>query len=292
MKAALFPGQGIRIPELLAALPADHPLVEEAQDVLSLRLRQKLDRIAATSRGQIPTELAQPALVVAGLISYERAREEGETFAAAAGHSLGEYTALAACGAIRFRDVLRVVRARGEAMAAAARNAPGGMAAVLGLDIDTVEELAQAHGAVIANDNAPGEVVVSGPEAALDAIASAARACGGRAIRLAVTGPFHSAAMEPAVEHLRNALDAIEIRNPQVPVVANVTARPYRAPGEVRKLLATQLTGRVAWRASIEWLHSKGVDEFVDMGPGQVVGKLARRTVAPLAHNEVERVGA
>ena len=292
MKAALFPGQGVRIADLLAALPGDHPLVEEAETTLSLSLRQRLGRIAATSRAQVPTELAQPALVVAGLVAYERAVEQGATFAALAGHSLGEYTALAAGGALRFRDVLRLVAARGEAMAAAARTAPGGMAAVLGLDIGNVEDLASEHGATVANDNAPGEVVVSGPDAALDAIAAAARTRGGRAIRLGVTGPFHSPAMEPAVARLQSALDAIEIRSPHIPVLSNTTARPYRAPGEIRKLLTAQLTGRVRWRESIEWLYSKDVSTFVDMGPGEVVGKLARRTIEPLARGEATPIGA
>lgn len=292
MRAALFPGQGLRAADIYAALPDAHPLLDEAEAALSIPLRRKLARLAASSRVQVPTTIAQPAIVVAGLIAYERAQKDGGSFAALAGHSLGEYTALAAGGAIRFRDVLRLVTARADAMAAAAAVSRGGMAAILGLDMGKVEELAVARGLIVANDNAPGEVVVSGPEGGLDAIGAAAKATGGRAIRLGVEGAFHSAAMAVATDRLQAALDAIEIRSPHVPVISNVTARPYRAPGEIRKLLVEQLTGRVRWRESIEWLHGRGVHEFVDLGPGAVVGKLARRTTAALANVEVASIGA
>jgi [acyl-carrier-protein] S-malonyltransferase len=279
MRAGLFPGQGLDARVVADALPVKHPLLERADEVLGYDLR----RAAKTSpSATMRTRVAQPAILVAGLISFCRAVGSGERFHYLAGHSLGEYTALVASGAIRFRDGVRLVATRADAMEKAARRAPGGMAVVLGLDVHRVDSLAERSGAVVANDNSPTQVVVAGDEVALRRAAALTRAEGGRCIRLSVEGPFHTSAMDPAREELVEALVQTEVHTPRIPVVSNVSAAPYRAPGEIRKLLVEQLTGRVRFRESIEWLVAHGVDDFHDLGPSRVVDGIARATVARL----------
>lgn len=152
------------------------------------------------------------------------------------------------------------------------------MAAVLRLDLHRVEQIAAAHGLAIANDNSPAQTVVSGEKDSLSRAADDIHRARGRSILLNVEGAFHSPAMEPAVADLEAALVVTEIRSPSIPVISNVTARPYRAPGEIRKLLIEQLTGRVRFRESLLFLSERGVTEFVDVGPGDVVDRLARAT--------------
>jgi [acyl-carrier-protein] S-malonyltransferase len=277
MKAGLFPGQGLDARAVADALPAGHQLLRKADEVLGYDLRRS---VKGTSRATMQTRIAQPAILVAGLISFCRAIGEGQRFDYLAGHSLGEYTALVASGAIRFRDGVRLVSARAEAMQRAARRAPGGMAVVLGLDAETVDDLARRAGATVANDNSPAQQVVAGDESSLTRTAMLTRSEGGRCIRLSVEGPFHTHAMDTALDDLAEALVRTEIHLPRIPVVSNVSAVPYRAPGEIRKLLLEQLTGRVRFRESIEWLASKGVTEFVDFGPSRVAEGIARATVA------------
>jgi [acyl-carrier-protein] S-malonyltransferase len=161
----------------------------------------------------------------------------------------------------------------------AARAAGGGMAAVKGLGLAELQEACAQAGAVVANDNSPAQLVVSGPEGALAEVARLVREREGRCLLLAVEGAFHSPAMAPAAGPLRDALDRVDLRMPAARVVANVTARPYRAPGEIRSLLVRQLTERVRFRESAEWMAAAGATEFVDLGPGRVAGKLADATV-------------
>lgn len=273
MKVGLFPGQGIAARTIAAGLDFDDPLVALADEHLGYALRKRVE-ICARS---LPTDVAQPAIFVVGVSSFAR-RGTDDGFHFLAGHSLGEFAALVAGGAISFEDGLRVVARRGKAMHEAARTHAGGMIAVLSLDPDVVADIAGRAGVHVANDNAPGQVVVSGSEQGLARAARLARSAGGRSILLEVEGPFHTAAMSAAAEPLRRALDHIEVRSPDVPVISNVTARPYRAPGEIRSLLVTQLTGPVLFRQSLEWVWQQGVREWCDLGPGEVVGKLARRT--------------
>lgn len=279
MRAALFPGQGIDARSLLGALGDGDPRVVQAADLLGYDPVGAIERMARQSRTVLPTELAQPAIYVASVAAHERAVAENERFDVFLGHSLGEYAALTAGGAISFAHGVRLVAARGEAMAEAAARRSGGMAAVLGLDIDVVERIADANGVVVANDNSPVQAVVSGDEAGLARVARAARAAGARCVRLDVEGAFHSDAMEPAAAALSEALVHTDVRSPRSPVISNRTARPYRAPGEIRKLLSEQLTHRVRFRESVEHAVACGVTDFVDLGPGRVVGRLARQTV-------------
>jgi len=179
-----------------------------------------------------------------------------------------------------FTPGVRLVAERGKAMQRATVASSGAMAAVMGLTLEDVAEIAVATGTTIANDNSPTQVVLSGDESALARAAEVVRRRDGRSVLLPVEGAYHSSAMEPAVAQLAAALDRTDIRSPKIPVLSNVSALPYRAPGEIRKLLLEQLTGRVRFRECIANLAAGGVTEFVDLGPGNVVGRLARATVA------------
>lgn len=285
MRAALFPGQGLEPKVVLKSLDPAHPKVEAAAEILGYDLVKRVDQVARRVRGVLPTSLAQPAIFTAGIVAFEAMADR--RFDCFAGHSLGEYTALAAAGAIGFQPGLKLVAVRGEAMERATRRSSGGMAALLGLDIRVAEELAISYGLTVANDNSPSQVVVSGDTEDLARAADEARARNGRCVLLPVEGAFHSAAMTSASDALRDALMDTDIRTGRMPVISNVTARPYRAPGEVRKLLVDQLTGRVRFRECLLYLEQRGVSEFVDLGPGEVVGKLARATVPTKEENVV-----
>jgi malonyl CoA-acyl carrier protein transacylase len=289
-RVALFPGQGIPARTVLESLPEGHELIGRAEEILGYELRKRVEIAARRKGAVIPTALAQPAIFVASLIGYERTVEAGERFDAIAGHSLGEYPALVAGEAISFEAALSVVQVRGDAMEKAARIAPGGMIAVLGMGEDDVERIRMTADLSVANDNAPGQVVLSGPEERLTVAAGLAKSLGGRSVLLQVQGPFHTSAMAPAVKELEAALDRVTVRSPRLPVMSNVTARPYKAPGEIRKLLVRQLVHRVRFRECLEWVWSRGVRDYVDVGPGDVAAGLANRTFSNLKRNE-EAVG-
>lgn len=278
MRAALFPGQGVDAAAVLDAL-SGAPLLDRANEEAGMDLAGAIARCLRRTRPVLPTEVAQPALLVAGLAAHE----ERGPFDAYAGHSVGEYTALAAAGALAPEDALRLVCVRARAMRDAARSAGGGMAAVKGVAHDELEDLCARAGAVVANDNSPSQLVVSGPDDALADVAGAVRERGGRCLLLSVEGAFHSPAMASAGAALADALDHVDLRMPAAHVVSNVSARPYRAPGEIRKLLVRQLTEPVRFRESVEWLASAGVTDFVDLGPGRVAGKLADATLGVAA---------
>ena len=289
MKVGLFPGQGIPAKTVFAALDNDGEIVTAAEEILGYELRRKVGLGARGSGTTLPTSLAQPAIFTAGVLNFREAA--GDHFDYFAGHSLGEYAALVAGEAITFEDGLRAVAVRGEVMHDAARGAPGGMAALMGLDLDVVQLIAEETGVVVANDNAPGQVVVSGPDEALAEAGGMARSRGGRAVLLEVSGPFHSAAMEPAAARLAETLAGIEIRSPRVPIISNVTARPYETPDEIRTLLVKQVIQGVRWRESCEWLWEQGVRELHDFGPGRVAAGLAQKTFRSM-ETEKEAAGA
>lgn len=282
MRAALFPGQGVDAAAVLTALE-DAPLLGLANDLAGTDLAAEVRRCAGRARPVLPTAVAQPALVVAGLAAHEREVAAAGPFDLYAGHSVGEYTALAAAGALTHEDALRLVCVRGRAMRDASRAAGGGMAAVKGVEPSDLEAICDVAGAVVGNDNSPAQLVVSGPDDALAEVARLVRERGGRCLLLAVEGAFHSPSMAPAAAALRDALDHVDLRMPAARVVANVTARPYRAPGEIRSLLTRQLTERVRFRESVEWMAASGATDFVDLGPGGVVRKLADATVGAMA---------
>jgi [acyl-carrier-protein] S-malonyltransferase len=278
MKVGLFPGQGITAKTVLDALPDNDLLVATASEVLGYDLRNRVESVAKRQRSVLATSIAQPAIFTASLVSFFAG---GARCDALVGHSLGEYAALVAGEALSFEHGLHAVQVRGEAMNSIASRSTGGMVALLDLSISESEEVADQAGVSIANDNCPGQIVVAGDDDGLARAAEQAKARGGRAVRLEVTGPFHTSAMASAAAALRDVLDHVVLRSPKIPVISNVSARAYRAPGEIRKLLVEQLTSKVRFRESLIGLQERGFDRFYDFGPGRVVARLAARTFDP-----------
>lgn len=255
-------------------------VVDEASDLLHLDLASLLldadaDELALTTNAQLAT-------FVTSLTVLDALRRSGVTPAACAGHSLGEYSALAAAGSLSFTDGLRLVQARGEAMQAAATAKPGTMVAVLGLDDEAAEQACQQAGGDVwvANLNAPGQVVLSGASDAVSAAVAAAKALGARRVLpIPVGGAFHTPLMASATDALAVALEAASLRAPRTTVIANVDACPHQEPAEWSELLVEQLSSPVRWRSTIERLASDGTSTLVEVGPGGVLSGLARRIV-------------
>lgn len=289
MRTFIFPGQGSQTVGMGLTLAKAYPdaarVFEEVDSTLGISLSQIIwegpDDVLTL------TENAQPALLAVSVAILRALSVEGYDFSASgsyvAGHSLGEYSALTAVGSLSLADSARLLRLRGQAMQRAVPVGRGAMAAILGLDFDIVRELAQEacvgdEVCALANDNAPGQIVISGfRSAVLRAIAGAREAGAKRAIELAVSAPFHCSLMQPAQDEMATALAEIEINPPGLPVIANVTAAPTRTPEEIRALLVAQVTGLVRWRESMLYLADAGVDELVEIGAGKVLTGLARR---------------
>jgi [acyl-carrier-protein] S-malonyltransferase len=291
--AFVFPGQGSQAvgmgTELAEAFAAAREVFEEVDDALG----QKLFRLMRD--GPIEdltlTENAQPALMAVSMAVVRTLENElGVSMTKAgfvAGHSLGEYSALAAASAITLGDTARLLRLRGQAMQRAVPVGEGAMASLIGPKTDVaLAEAAAAIGAeigvcVVANDNNAGNVVISGDKAAVDRAIEAAKALGARAIPLNVSAPFHCPLMQPAADEMAEALAQALIVPPRAPLVANITARPVLDPDVIRRLLVEQITGRVRWRESVEWLAGEGgITRFVEAGAGKVLTGMAKR-IAP-----------
>src|SRR5215469_3704583 len=292
-RALVFPGQGSQAVGMGAALAeafASARLVfEEVDDALG----QKLSALMREGpEGDLTlTENAQPALMAVSLAVARTLKAEFgvEVTAAAfvAGHSLGEYSALAAAEALALSDTARLLKLRGQAMQRAVPVGEGAMASLIGpkADVALAEAAAEAGSAlgvcVVANDNNAGNVVISGAKAAMDRAIEKAKELGARAIPLNVSAPFHSPLMAPAAEEMRQALAGTAILAPRTPLVANVTARPTLDPEQIRALLVEQITGRVRWRESVMWLAGEGgITRFAELGAGKVLTGMARR-IAP-----------
>jgi len=288
--AFLFPGQGSQAvgmgQELAEAFASAREVFQEVDDALGQHLA-KLMREGPEDQLTL-TENAQPALMavsVAVMRVLEREFGVGVDKAAfVAGHSLGEYSALAAAGAISVADTARLLKLRGQAMQRAVPVGAGAMASLIGPKTDVaLAEQAAAAGAelgvcVVANDNNAGNVVISGEKAAVDRAIEKAKELGARAIPLNVSAPFHCPLMKPAAEEMAQALAAATIVAPRAPVVANVTARPTHDPKEVRRLLVEQVTGRVRWRESVQWMAGEGgVTRFAEAGAGKVLTGMTKR---------------
>lgn len=266
--AVLFPGQGSQTPDMRALVAAVRP------DLLDLAIEligeDPFPRVAESTR------FAQPAILCASLAGWTQLRGCVNPVALA-GHSLGELSALAAAGALSDADALRLVVLRGDHMAASGEAAGGGtMLALLNATPERAAEIAGAHGVSVANDNAPGQVVLSGSPAALDAVRDAAIAEGLRALSLGVAGAFHSPQMGGAVEPLRAALAEVAFAAPRIPVISCATAAPFVDPAVE---LADALVAPVRWRQTMDALHALGVRTYVDAGPGRVLAKLAPRCI-------------
>lgn len=286
-RAFIFPGQGAQTvgmgKDLAEAYPAAAAVFEEVDDALGEKLSALIWE--GPAEALTLTANAQPALMATSIAALRALEAEGAGVADAAfvaGHSLGEYSALCAAGAFSVADAARLLRRRGEAMQAAVPVGEGAMAAILGLDLAAVREVAAeaAQGQVCeaANDNDPGQVVVSGARAAVERAVELAKARGARrAVLLPVSAPFHCALMAPAAEAMAEALAEVTIEAPAVPVVANVRAEAVSDPEEIRRLLVEQVTGSVRWRESVIWMAAQGVTETVELGAGKALSGLVRR---------------
>jgi len=289
-RAFLFPGQGsqaVGMGKVLAdAFPVARAVFQEVDDALS----QKLSALMwdGPESDLTLTENAQPAIMAASLAVFRVLEKDGGLDLArharlVAGHSLGEYSALCAAGAFTLADTARLLKTRGRAMQSAVPVGEGAMIALIGADIETAEAVAKDAGAeggvcVVANDNAPGQVVLSGSKDAMDRVAEIAKAKGvKRAIPLSVSAPFHCPLMQPAADAMAAALSEVAIRPLSVPVLANVTAAEANDPESVRRLLVEQVTGRVRWRESILALKGLGVDTTVELGGNKVLTGMVKR---------------
>lgn len=286
-KAFVFPGQGAQAIGMGRALAEIYPQARAVFDEVDEALGEKLSDLIWTGEiGDLTlTRNAQPALMATSLAAMRALEAEGVTVSDAAfvaGHSLGEYSALAAAGAISVADTARLLRVRGQAMQDAVPVGQGAMAALLGLDLEAVREVAAeaAQGAVCeaANDNDPAQVVVSGDKAAVERAIELAKTRGAkRAVMLPVSAPFHCALMMPAAQVMKEALAAVEINAPVVPLIANVKASPVSAPEEIRALLVEQITGAVRWRESVLAMAAGGVGEIWEIGAGKALSGMIRR---------------
>jgi [acyl-carrier-protein] S-malonyltransferase len=291
--AFIFPGQGSQAVgmgvDLAETFSAAREVFQEVDDALGQKLFALMRDGPETDLTL--TENAQPALMAVSLaVARVLEKEFGvgvDRAAFVAGHSLGEYSALAAAGAISLADTARLLKLRGQAMQRAVPVGEGAMASLIGPKTDVaLAEAAAAAGAevgvcVVANDNNQGNVVISGAKAAVDRAIEKAKELGARAIPLNVSAPFHCPLMQPAADEMAQALAAATIVSPRAPLVANVTARPVHEPEEIRRLLVEQVTGRVRWRESVVWLmETGGVIRFAEAGAGKVLSGMAKR-IAP-----------
>ena len=298
MRAFVFPGQGAQVIGMGQALAKAYPAAQAVFDEVDEALGEGLS--ALIWEGEIEeltlTRNAQPALMATSMAAMRALEAEGVSVSDAAyvaGHSLGEYSALCAAGALSLNDTARLLRTRGEAMQAAVPVGVGAMAALLGLDFEAAREVAEeaAEGEVCqaANDNDPGQVVVSGHKAAVERAVEIAKAKGAkRAMLLPVSAPFHSALMGPAAEVMAEALAGVEIKAPVVPLVGNVVAEAVSDPARIRELLVAQVTGSVRWRESVAWMSAQGVTEAWEIGSGKALSGMIRRINKEIA---VEAVG-
>lgn len=286
-RAYVFPGQGAQTIGMGKALAEAYPAAKAVFDEVDAALGEKLSALiwegdAATLT---LTANAQPALMATSIAALRALEAEGLGIGNAsyvAGHSLGEYSALCAAGALDLSDTARLLRIRGKAMQEAVPVGVGAMAALLGLDFATAKEVAAeaAQGEVCqaANDNDPAQVVVSGHKAAVERALEIAKAKGAkRAILLPVSAPFHCALMQPAADVMAEALAGVTIKAPVVPLVANVRAEAVSDPDLIRKLLVEQVTGSVRWRESVLWMEAAGVTEFWEIGAGKALSGMIKR---------------
>ncbi|MGO9484576.1 MAG: ACP S-malonyltransferase [Rhodomicrobium sp.] len=286
--AFTFPGQGSQAVGMGQGLAQSFPAAKAVFEAVDEALAEKLSRVIweGPEAELTLTKNAQPALMTVSLAAFAVLREEygaeaiQPTFVA--GHSLGEYSALAAAGAFTVADAAKLLRLRGLAMQEAVPPGQGAMLALLGAEIVAAEKLAAAaaEGDVsqVANDNAPGQVVISGSKAAMDRAVKLAPEFGiRRAVPLPVSAPFHCALMKPAADRMAEALENVKLAAPSVPLIGNVTARPVTDTQEIKSLLVRQVTGVVRWRESIAYMVDHGIETLFEIGAGRVLTGLAKR---------------
>ncbi|NHN88636.1 ACP S-malonyltransferase [Acetobacter conturbans] len=304
--AFVFPGQGSQSPgmgqDLADAFPAAREVFQEVDDALGERLSKII--FEGPAETLTSTENAQPALMAVSMAVVRVLEREGgidfsRTATLMAGHSLGEYSALAAARSFGIAETARLLRLRGRAMQRAVPAGEGGMAALIGVTPEQAREVCEeaallkvegqpdTHEIIeVANDNGGGQIVISGQMGAIDRAIVIAKEKGiKRAVKLPVSAPFHSSLMRPAADEMAEALDAADVKPPMVPIIANVTAQKVTSPDVIRELLVKQVTGTVRWRESVEAMVGMGVDHFVELGAGKVLSGLIRR-IAPDAKTE------
>lgn len=300
--AFTFPGQGSQAVGMGKALADEFAVARAVYEEVDEALGEKLSDIMWNGPADTLTltRNAQPALMAASIAAFRVMEEKGlvlaDKVAYVAGHSLGEYSALAASGALSLADTARLLRIRGDAMQKAVPVGEGAMAAIIGLDIEDVKVVAEAasEGEVcqVANDNSAGQVVLSGAKAAIERATGLAKEKGAkRALLLPVSAPFHCALMAPAADAMAEALAGATINKPAVPLIANVLASPVDDPEAIRQHLVEQVTGMVRWSESVAWLAANGVDCLYEVGTGKVLSGLARRIAKGVATVNVGEPG-
>ena len=289
-RAYVFPGQGAQTIGMGRALAEAYPAAKAVFDEVDAALGEKLSTLIW--EGDLAeltlTKNAQPALMATSIAALRALETEGfglDQVSFVAGHSLGEYSALCAAGSLTLSDTARLLRIRGQAMQEAVPVGEGAMAALLGLDFETAiavaSDAAQGEVCQAANDNDPAQVVVSGHKAAVERAVEIAKARGAkRALLLPVSAPFHCALMQPAAHVMAEALAAVPIAKPSLPVVVNVRAEAVTEPDRIMDLLIAQITGSVRWRESVLWMEKAGVTEFWEIGAGKALSGMIKRTAA------------
>ena len=287
-RAFVFPGQGSQAIGMAQALSAAHPEAKAVLDEVDAALGQKLSQLMFEGPADDLklTENAQPALMASSMAVIRVLEKMGvnlkSTANFVAGHSLGEYSALCAAGSISLDDTARLLKKRGQAMQQAVPVGIGGMAALIGVDLPVAQDIASAAAqgdiCTAANDNAPGQVVLSGHMGAVDrAMVIAAERGFKRSIKLPVSAPFHCSLMQPAADVMKEALAQVDVKAPCVPLIANVTAEAVSDPARIRELLVQQVTGAVRWRESVLYMKAQGVQQLVECGTGSVLAGLTKR---------------
>jgi [acyl-carrier-protein] S-malonyltransferase len=278
----LFPGQGSQYPGMADGWlehPAGSSALAEASDVLGWDVVEASRDADALTR----TDVVQLTIFACDLAAFRVLRAEGVPCHAAAGHSLGEYAALVASGAVALRPGLSALAARAEAMAKASQENPGAMTALIGMSPEDARSVCEVAGRgdvlAVANENGPNQIVLSGSVAAVERAEELARSRGGKAVRLPVAGAFHSPLMDAAVQPVREVISRIEFRHPEFPLVPNASGKPTSQPLILRDLLSRHLISPVRWEASMRSMAEMGITWFVEAGPGNVLGKLASRAV-------------
>ena len=285
----VFPGQGAQTVGMGSDLYKNNTTAREVFDAVDSALDEKLSDVIFNGPMETLTLTAnvQPAILATSLAMFHAANLPTPDYVA--GHSLGEYSALCAAGALSVSDAARLVRARGNAMQNAVPLGAGITAVVLGLDIDVVKQVCEKYDADVANDNCPGQVVISGLKEKIEPAMDALKEAGARRVMpLALSVPVHCRAQESAAEKMREILDTVEIKNPIVPIISNKTAKPMTNATEIKESLIYQMTHGVRWRESVLEMVNLGIDNLTEIGPGNVLGGLVSRTTDKITINKLE----